>query len=233
MRRRVLLLAAAAAGSLAVLLAPLTAATPRDYAAAAFTILPPGENGSLSFDRNTTDQAKLYDALTPLFDKVTQKDIARYFKPARFGLGGKKARGRRAPPRGGVKIVRDRFDVPHVNGKTRAGRRLRRRLGDGRGPRPPARADPRAGAGSRRSTFPGSTRSRSRSPAAASCRARRRRRSSPRRSTPLQATGPLGGSSLADVDAFVAGLNALLPARRPASRSKPWTPQRRDRGRGR
>ncbi|MDO8506183.1 MAG: penicillin acylase family protein, partial [Candidatus Limnocylindria bacterium] len=119
MRRRILLLAAAAAaGSLAVLLAPLTAATPRDYAAAAFTILPPGENGSLSFDRNTTDQAKLYDALTPLFDKVTQKDIARTFKPAPFGLGGKKALRTESTPRGGVKIVRDRFDVPHVTGKT-------------------------------------------------------------------------------------------------------------------
>ena len=118
MRRRILLLAAAAAGSLAVLLAPLTAATPRDYAAAAFTILPPGENGSLSFDRNTTDQAKLYDALTPLFDKVTQKDIARTFKPAPFGLGGKKALRTESTPRGGVKIVRDGFDVPHVTGKT-------------------------------------------------------------------------------------------------------------------
>ena len=118
MRRRVLLLAAAAAGSLAVLLAPLTAATPRDYAVAAFTILPPGENGSLSFDRNTTDQAKLYDALTPLFDKVGQKDIARTFKRAPFGLGGKKALRTESTPRGGVKIVRDGFDVPHVTGKT-------------------------------------------------------------------------------------------------------------------
>ncbi len=118
MRRRVLLLAAAAAGSLAVLLAPLTAATPRDYAAAAFTILPPGENGSLSFDRNTTDQAKLYDALTPLFDKVGQKDIARTFKPAPFGLGGKKALRTESTPRAGLKIVRDGFGVPHVTGKT-------------------------------------------------------------------------------------------------------------------
>src|SRR3990170_3889202 len=118
MRRRALLLAAAAAGSLAVLLAPLTAATPRDYAPAAFTILPPGENGSLSFDRNTTDQAKLYDALTPLFDKVGLKDIVRTFKPAPFGLGGKKALRTESTPRGGVKIVRDGFDVPHVTGKT-------------------------------------------------------------------------------------------------------------------
>ena len=118
MRRRALLLAAASVGSLAVLLAPLTAATPRDYATAAFTILPPGENGSLSFDRNTTDQAKMYDALTPLFDKVGQKDIARTFKPAPFGLGGTKALRRESTPRAGVSIVRDRFAVAHVTGKT-------------------------------------------------------------------------------------------------------------------
>ena len=50
-----------AAAVLAFALAPLEAATPkRDFAAAAWTILPPGENGSLSFDRNTTDQATLY-----------------------------------------------------------------------------------------------------------------------------------------------------------------------------
>jgi len=117
-RSRLLLLAAAATGSLAVLLAPLSAATPRDYAATAFTILPPGENGSLGFDRNTTDQAKLYDALTPLLGKVTQKDVARLFKPAPFGLGGKKAMRTESLPRSNVAIVRDGFDVPHVTGKT-------------------------------------------------------------------------------------------------------------------
>nr|MBA2641498.1 hypothetical protein [Actinomycetota bacterium] len=58
--------------SLVLLLSPLQAASPkRDYASAAWTILPPGENGSLAFDRNTNDQAKLYDALTPLWDNVT------------------------------------------------------------------------------------------------------------------------------------------------------------------
>ncbi len=47
------------AGMLALVLSPLEAAPPkRDYAArgASWSILPPGENGSLTFDRNTTDQ---------------------------------------------------------------------------------------------------------------------------------------------------------------------------------
>jgi ABC-type oligopeptide transport system substrate-binding subunit len=72
-------------------LAPLEAASPkRDYASAAWTILPPGENGSVTFDRNTTDQAKLYDALTPLLGNVTDRDIRRLFKPAPLGLGNDK-----------------------------------------------------------------------------------------------------------------------------------------------
>ena len=104
--------------ALAFLLGPIEAATPeRDHAAAAWTILPPGENGSLAFDRNTTDQAKLYDALTPLRGDVTARDLARYFKPAPLGLGRDEAQ-KRERPRSGVTIVRDSFGVAHVTGKT-------------------------------------------------------------------------------------------------------------------
>ena len=102
------------------MLAPLEAAPPkRDYAvpAAAWSILPPGENGSLSFDRNTTDQEKLYDGLTPLRGSVTQRDLRRFFKPAPLGLGSDKPRTRERP-RAGVTIVRDSFGVAHVAGKT-------------------------------------------------------------------------------------------------------------------
>ena len=52
-------LVATVVAALVLVLAPLEAAPKRDYAAAAWTILPPGENGSLTFDRNTTDQARL------------------------------------------------------------------------------------------------------------------------------------------------------------------------------
>ena len=106
------------AGSV-VLLAPLQAASPRrDYAGSAWTILPPGENGSLTFDRNTRDQAQLYDALTPLFGTVTAGDIRRMFKPA--PLGAAVPGGKRERPRPGLTIVRDSFGVAHVNGKTEA-----------------------------------------------------------------------------------------------------------------
>ncbi len=103
-----------------VLLSPLEAASPkRDYAAAAWTILPPGENGSLTFDRNTRDQAQLYDALTPLFGTVTARDIRRTFKPAPLGAP-PRAGAKRERPRAGVTIVRDSFGVAQVTGKTEA-----------------------------------------------------------------------------------------------------------------
>src|SRR4029077_13780256 len=112
------LLATVVAG-LALALAPIEAAPKADYAAAAWSILPPGENGSLTFDNNTTDQAKLYDALTPLAGSVTDRDIRRYFKPAPLGLSTGEAQ-KRERPRSGLIIVRDRFGVAHVNGKTQA-----------------------------------------------------------------------------------------------------------------
>ncbi len=117
--RRLAALSVTSLGALAVVLAPLEAAPPRDYAAAAWTILPPGENGSLTFDRNTTDQAKLYDGLTPLRGNVTTRDLRRFFKPAPLGLGSDTAQ-KRERPRAGVTIVRDSFGVAHVTGKTEA-----------------------------------------------------------------------------------------------------------------
>ncbi|HUF02156.1 MAG TPA: penicillin acylase family protein [Gaiellaceae bacterium] len=120
MHRPAAALAVALVGATVLALAPLEAATPkRDYAAAAWTILPPGENGSLTFDRNTTDQARLYDALTPLAGTVTSRDLRRFFKPARMGLGAERPQ-RRERPRAGVTILRDRFGVAHVTGKTEA-----------------------------------------------------------------------------------------------------------------
>src|SRR5262249_42024345 len=79
MRHRVALVGFAAIVIALAALSPVTAATPKlpvppDYAAQAWSILPPGENGSLAFDAHTTDQAKMYDALTLLRGSVTQRD---------------------------------------------------------------------------------------------------------------------------------------------------------------
>ena len=89
--------------------------TPRR--ASAWSILPPGENGSVTFDRNTTDQARLYDGLTALRGNVTPRDLRRFFKPAPLGLGADRPQ-KQERPRAGVTIVRDRFGVAHVTGKS-------------------------------------------------------------------------------------------------------------------
>jgi acyl-homoserine lactone acylase PvdQ len=118
--RPVAALVVALFGTLVLALSPLDAAAPkRDYAAAAWTILPPGENGSLAFDRNTRDQAALYDGLTALRGNVTAADLRRYFKPAPLGAGVEKPQ-RRERPRPGVTILRDSFGVAHVTGRTEA-----------------------------------------------------------------------------------------------------------------
>jgi hypothetical protein len=100
-------------------------APPPDYAAVALNVLPPGESGDLRFPPTASDQPPLYDGLTP-HATVTARDLTRYFKSERFGVTGKVVRVER--PRPGVRIPRDRWDVPHVYGKTLGGRRVRHRL---------------------------------------------------------------------------------------------------------
>src|SRR3954454_11659316 len=89
------------------------AAARHDYALVARDILPPGNYGGANFTAHSTDQAVLYDALTPLFDQVTSKDVAKDFKAEPLWTGKEKAVRVEQPGRG-VRILRDSFDVPHV-----------------------------------------------------------------------------------------------------------------------
>jgi hypothetical protein len=98
--------------------AAASTATRKDYAAVALNVLPPGQNGSLIFNKHTNDQAQLHECLTPLFDRVKMADLRRCFKDASLGIKGKPVRVER--PRPGVLIERDRWDVPHITGKTAA-----------------------------------------------------------------------------------------------------------------
>ena len=112
---RFLVLIAAAA----LVAIPTADSAPRsDYAAVALNVLPSGESGDLLFPPNAKDQLPLYDGLTPLGGNVRPADLNRYFKSERFGVTGKVVRTER--PHAGVRIVRDRWDVPHVYGRTRA-----------------------------------------------------------------------------------------------------------------
>ena len=109
--------AATMAVLLAVIAAPASAAR-LDYGKQTWNILPPGQSGAVPPDRHSTDQMKLYDRLTAMFDDVTAKDIPRTFKSARFFApkGGRVVR-----PKRGLAIRTDRrWGVPHIKGRTRS-----------------------------------------------------------------------------------------------------------------
>jgi acyl-homoserine lactone acylase PvdQ len=112
---RILALAAAAA---LISIPSASGAARLDYAAVALNVLPPGQSGDLLFPPTASDQLRLYDGLTPHAGNVRPSDLTRYFKSERFGVTGKVVRTER--PRPGLRILRDRWGVPHVYGRTRA-----------------------------------------------------------------------------------------------------------------
>ena len=98
--------------------APATLA--RDYADTARNVLTPGQAGSLPTTPNSTDQAALYDALTPLFNNVSAADVNRLYKPNVFGTRGQGPTRVEPTPNKRVRIVRDKWGVPHITAKKRA-----------------------------------------------------------------------------------------------------------------
>jgi acyl-homoserine lactone acylase PvdQ len=113
--RRALVAAAAL-----ILLAPAAASaqTTRDFASTALNIIPSGQQGSVPVPAGADRQARMYDALTPKFDDVTSADLHRDFKSERFGTSGECPCRTERVPRDGVRVVRDRFAVPHITAKT-------------------------------------------------------------------------------------------------------------------
>jgi acyl-homoserine lactone acylase PvdQ len=110
-RRALVVLVAALAAA-----AGVSAAASGDHALLALNILPPGEGPNLP---DLTTQIGMYDELTPLRGNVTAADLTLHYKPETLDLGGQPA-VRVEHPRDGVTISRDRFDVPHIVGTTRA-----------------------------------------------------------------------------------------------------------------
>src|SRR5215210_6744095 len=90
----------------------------RDFASTALNIIPSGQWGAVPPPPKATDQAKMYDALTPLFDDVTKADLLRNFKSERLGTKGQGRMKRERVPHKGVRILRDKFNVPHIYGRT-------------------------------------------------------------------------------------------------------------------
>ncbi len=94
----------------------------KDPAVTALNIIPSGQFGSIPIPPGADRQALMYDALTPLFDKVTDADLRSDFKSEAFNRLGTDGPGKpESVPRKGVKIVRDKFNVPHVTATTHDG----------------------------------------------------------------------------------------------------------------
>lgn len=89
-----------------------------DLSGGAYQILAPGDYGGLPPTENSFDQGLLYDALTPLQGNVSTEDLERYFLSEKFGVTGPVTRIEN--PRPGLEIQRDKNDIPHIYGKTRA-----------------------------------------------------------------------------------------------------------------
>ena len=89
-----------------------------DYAGYARNIIPSGQYGAVPPPSGATTQAGMYDALTPLFDKVTNQALATDFKSEVFGVGPDGPATAESVPRAGVAILRDRYHVPHVTAKS-------------------------------------------------------------------------------------------------------------------
>ncbi len=107
----------------AVILVSLCApAQAKDYAApnSAYSILNPGQSGNLPVDANSTDQADMYDALTPQLGNVSAADLRRTFKPNVFGTRGQGPTRRERTTNRRVRILVDRWGVPHITARRRA-----------------------------------------------------------------------------------------------------------------
>lgn len=108
-----------AALTLAAFIASAAPAAADDYAAVARNIIPSGQYGSVPVPPGADEQARMYDALTPLFDQVTEADLFSKFKSEGFGVGPDGPARPEPLPRAGVTVVRDRFNVPHITGRSR------------------------------------------------------------------------------------------------------------------
>jgi acyl-homoserine lactone acylase PvdQ len=114
--------AALAAGAIVALGTATAQAANTDYSQVARNIIPSGQQELISpIPADATAQAQMYNALTPLFDHVSNADLFSDFKSEQFGLGTDGPGTVEPVPFAGVTIVRDKFHVPHVSATTHAG----------------------------------------------------------------------------------------------------------------
>jgi acyl-homoserine lactone acylase PvdQ len=96
-------------------------AAAQDFAQTALNIIPSGQFGSVPVPPGADTQAHMYDALTPLFDQVTNTNLIQDFKSERFGIDTAGPGTNESVPYPGVALIRDKFNVPHVNASSHDG----------------------------------------------------------------------------------------------------------------
>jgi acyl-homoserine lactone acylase PvdQ len=101
----------------ALVVTPAGAAT-GDYAIIARNIIPSGQYGSVPVPPQSSQQAQMYDALTPLFNHVTGSALLSDFKSESVGKAICSLPSTEMVPNPGVKVIRDTFNVPHICGTT-------------------------------------------------------------------------------------------------------------------
>jgi len=89
-----------------------------DFSGMARNIIPSGQYGGVPVPPRADQQARMYDALTPLFGNVRTRDLRHDFKSEKLGTKHQGHMRREHVPHKGVRLFRDRFDVPHIIGKT-------------------------------------------------------------------------------------------------------------------
>jgi acyl-homoserine lactone acylase PvdQ len=109
----------AAIASLALSAGAASAETLEDFSGPAFQILAPGEDGTTFPDSFSTDQGKLYDALTSHGFAVSTALLESDYLSEKFGVQGSVLRTE-STGRAGLEILRDSHDIPHIFGTTRA-----------------------------------------------------------------------------------------------------------------
>jgi acyl-homoserine lactone acylase PvdQ len=109
--------AAIAVGTVLLMLVACAGASAKDQTIIARNILPSGQYGVPN--PNASQQAELYNALTPLFDNVTPNDLFTDFKSEKLGIDTDGPATQEPVPFPGVTLLRDRFNVPHVFASTR------------------------------------------------------------------------------------------------------------------
>ncbi len=122
MRHKLAVLAVAFAAAMSAACAvAVTAATAAvgDYAIIARNIIPSGQYGSVPVPPQAIQQARMYDALTPLFNHVTGSALMSDFKSESVGKAICNKPSSEVVPEPGVKVIRDSFNVPHICGTTR------------------------------------------------------------------------------------------------------------------